>query len=264
MMRNESKTLFIPLYGKALMSREGFLQDPAAERIVDACGFDFSRVDQSRKLAIYMGMRAERFDAYAADFVREYPNGLILQLGVGLDSRVQRVKCENPWWELDFPEVIALRRQYFPENERCRYVAAPATPTDWLRQLPRAEHALVLAEGLSMYLTELDMQQLMLALQRYFGRTLFIFDAYSKLAARLSPLKNPVNAVKARINFAMDDPQSLITGMQGVKCVINDDIITPEAVARLKGADHLRFRFMGRAGKKLYRIYGYTLEAKKK
>ena len=33
-MTNESLTLFIPLYGKALMSREGFLPDPAAEEIV--------------------------------------------------------------------------------------------------------------------------------------------------------------------------------------------------------------------------------------
>lgn len=110
-----------------------------------------------------------------------------------------------------------------------------------------------------MYLSKADMRGLMNAFRVHFGETVFIFDAYSTLAARLSPLKNPVNAVKARIDFAMDDPQTLMDGMDGAACVLNDDIITPEAIARLKGPDRLRFRFMGRAGKNLYRIYGYRL-----
>lgn len=259
-MKNESRTLFIPLYGKALMSREGFLHDPDAERITDSCGFDFSRVDTSRKLAIYMSMRAMLFDGYAEAFARAHPDGVILQLGAGLDSRIRRVKADNLWYDLDLPEVIALRREYFPEDERYQLLAAPALPAGWLEQLPRAKHALVLAEGLSMYLSGEDMRSLMSALQAHFGQTLFIFDAYSSLAARLSPLKNPVNAVKARIFFAMDDPQTLIQGRTGMRCVLDSDIITPEAVERLKGIDRLRFRFMGRAGKNLYRIYGYMLE----
>lgn len=35
-MTNESKTLFIPLYGKAIMSKEGFIKDITAERIIEA------------------------------------------------------------------------------------------------------------------------------------------------------------------------------------------------------------------------------------
>ena len=205
-MTNESLTLFIPLYGKAVMSREGFLSDPAVEEIVSTVDFDFSKVDQSRKLAIYMAMRAALYDGYVRDFAAQHPEGLVLQLGVGLDSRVKRVPCGNHWYDLDFPDVIDLRRTYFPEDERYRLIAAPALPADWLSGVPRAEHALVLAEGLSMYLSEADMRALMAALQAHFRQTTFIFDAYSKSAAKLSALKNPVNAVKAKIDFAMDDP----------------------------------------------------------
>ena len=129
-MNNESKTLFIPLYGKALMSREGFLPDAKAEEIVSSVDFDFTQVDQSRKLAIYMAMRAMQFDRYVREFAVKYPDGVILQLGVGLDSRVQRVACHNAWYDLDFPDVIELRRQYFPENDRYHLIGAPALPTD--------------------------------------------------------------------------------------------------------------------------------------
>ena len=259
-MNNESKTLFIPLYGKALMSREGFLPDAKAEEIVSSVDFDFTQVDQSRKLAIYMAMRAMQFDRYVREFAAKYPDGVILQLGVGLDSRVRRVECANSWYDLDFPEVIALRRKYFPENERYHLIAAPALPTDWLAALPQSEHALVLAEGLSMYLSEQDMRNLMTALQAHFGQTTFVFDAYSKSAAKLSALKNPVNAVKARIDFAMDEPQSLLAGMQGMQVLFTEDIITKDAISGLKGIDRWRFRFMGRFGSSYYRIHGYELK----
>jgi len=259
-MTNESLTLFIPLYGKAMMSREGFLPDKTAEEIVASVDFDFAKVDRSRKLAIYMAMRAALYDDYVRDFAARHPDGLVLQLGVGLDSRVRRVTCGNPWYDLDFPEVIGLRRTWFPENDRYHLIAAPALPADWLAQLPRAEHALVLAEGLSMYLSEADMRALMAALQGHFRHTTFIFDAYSRSAAKLSALKNPVNAVKAKIDFAMDDPQLLLSGTQGMKAILDADIITPEAVSRLKGSDRLRFRFMGRFGRSFYRIFGYEIE----
>ena len=258
-MKNESLTLFIPLYGKAMMSSEGFLPDKMAEEIVASVDFDFGKVDRSRKLAIYMAMRAALYDGYAREFAREHPDGLILQLGVGLDSRVRRVEAGNPWYDLDFPDVIGLRQAYFPENERYHLLSAPALPTDWLTELPRAAHALVLAEGLSMYLSEADMRALMAAFQTHFVHTTFVFDAYSKSAARLSALKNPINAVKAKIDFAMDDPRTLLTGTTGMRVSMNADIITPEAIGRLRGVDRWRFRFMGRFGKSFYRIFGYEI-----
>ncbi|MBE5804729.1 MAG: class I SAM-dependent methyltransferase [Clostridiales bacterium] len=256
-MKNESLTLFIPLYGKALMSREGLFPDETAERIVSTVDYDFSKVDQSRKLAIYMAMRAAHYDRMVEDYAARHPEGVIIQLGAGLDSRVNRVQVSLPWYDLDFPEVIDLRRDYYPETERYHLIAAPALPTDWLGDIPYHGHALILAEGLSMYLSENDMRALTSALRSHFGEAEFIFDAYSPMAARLSRWKNPINAVDAKIDFAMDEP-ALLEG-EGSECILNSDIITPDMLGRLRGIDRLRFRFMGMAGKKLYRIFGYRL-----
>ena len=256
-MKNESLTLFIPLYGKALMSREVLFPDETAERIVASVDYDFSRVDQSRKLAIYMAMRAAHYDRMVQDYAARHPEGVIIQLGVGLDSRVVRVQTALPWYDLDFPEVIDLRRVYYPEGEQYHLIAAPALPADWLAGIPQHMHALVIAEGLSMYLSQQDMRDLMTAVRAHFDEAEFVFDAYSPLAAKLSKWKNPINAVDAKIDFAMDDP-ALLEG-EGCKCILNSDIITPDMVARLRGSDRLRFRFMGRAGKNFYRIFGYRL-----
>ncbi|MBQ8312960.1 MAG: class I SAM-dependent methyltransferase [Clostridia bacterium] len=256
-MKNESLTLFIPLYGKALMSREDIFPDATAERIVASVDYDFSQVDQTRKLAIYMAMRAAHYDRMVEDYAARHPEGVIIQLGVGLDSRVNRAQVSLPWYDLDFPEVIDLRRTYYPENAQYHLIAAPALPAGWLVGIPQHTHALIIAEGLSMYLSQQDMRDLMAAFRGHFDEAEFIFDAYSPLAAMLSKWKNPINAVDAKIDFAMDDP-ALLEG-EGCKCILNSDIITPDMVARLRGSDRLRFRFMGRAGKSFYRIFGYRL-----
>ena len=256
-MKNESLTLFIPLYGKAKMSQEGIFPDETAQRIVSAVDFDFSKVDQTRKLAIYIAMRAAHYDRMAEDYAARHPEGVIIQLGVGLDSRVFRVQTALPWYDLDFPEVISLRRAYYPETAQYRLIAAPALPADWLAEIPQHTHALIIAEGLSMYLSEGDMRALLMAFRAHFDEAEFVFDAYSPLAAKLSKFKNPINAMDAKIDFAMDDP-SLLAG-EGCQPLLNMDIITPDMVARLHGSDALRFRFMGAAGKNFYRIFGYRL-----
>lgn len=259
-MTGENRTLYIPLWGKARMSREGLFPDPDAQRIVDSLdAADFKGVDRSRKLAIYLAMRAALFDEWTLQFAREHPDGLILQLGVGLDSRVNRAPCSLPWYDLDVPAVTEVRGRYFPESARYHLIAAPATPCSWLDALPDAPCALVIAEGLSMYLSREDMLALMQALQRKFPRTLFLFDAYSTLAARLSPLRNPVNAMKARIDFALDDLQTLIGDFPGARRALESGIITPKGLSRLRGMDARRFRLMARPANRLYRIFGVEI-----
>lgn len=62
-MDNVNKTLYIPLYGKAFVSKRGILlRDPDAERIWDAAGFPLKGKAASKWLAYNMGMRSAVFD----------------------------------------------------------------------------------------------------------------------------------------------------------------------------------------------------------
>lgn len=260
-MTNESRTLFIPLYGKAMMSREGFFEDKTAEEIVRTCGHDFSDTDSSKRLALYMAMRAMRFDELAEKFLSKHRNTIVIHLGCGLDSRCRRVKAAcKCWYDLDLPDVIELRRGYFPENERYRLISSSVTEPSWLDRIKYSgESVLVIAEGLSMYLTREEMISLTDGLGRRFSAVLLLFDAYSHFAAKASKIKNPINAVNAKISFSMDDIRELTDGAECAKPVFDGDIILPEYTDRLSGIYKARFRFMRRAGAKMYRIYGVKL-----
>ncbi len=258
-MTNESKTLFIPLYGKALMSKEGFIEDKTAEKIVDSEAESLKNTDTSRKLAIYMAMRALQYDEIAEEFAKNNPESIVIHLACGLDGRINRVKVKvKMWYDLDFPEVIQLRRKYYSENGHYTMLSSSVTDFGWLEKIDYSgENVLIIAEGLSMYLSENDMKGLTENFRKKFRKCTFVFDAYSPFAAKMSKYKNPINAVNARIDFAMDNPKILEN--ENVKCTLNSDIIQKKYVDRLKGIDKIRFKFMGGAGKNLYRIFGYEI-----
>lgn len=267
-MTNESKTLFIPLYGKAMMSREGFFEDKTAENIVSSCGYDFSDVDRSKKLAIYMAMRAMQYDELTEQFLGRYGDSIVIHLGCGLDSRCRRVKSSPKcWYDLDFPDVIELRRGYYSDSDTYKMISSSVTDLSWLDKIEyNGERVLVIAEGLSMYLTEDEVVSLVNALGERFGnekKVNLLMDAYSDKAAKLSKYKNPINKVDAQISFSMSDPSLLENRCDNARCVLDKDIILPKYIDRLTGVYKTRFRFMGRFGKSFYRIYGYVIRSGK-
>lgn len=193
-LTKESETLFIPLFGKSEMSREGkILIDKKAQEIVNSVEYDFTKNKSSKYLSIYMGIRAAIIDDYANKFIQEHSNAIILHLGCGLDSRIERI-TEKPqlWYDLDFPDVITLRKQFYHESQSYRMLSSSVMDLEWLNAIDSKNFpTLIIAEGLTMYLTEEEIKELFLAFKRKFQQVDFIFDAYSISSVKMSKYKKP-------------------------------------------------------------------------
>lgn len=163
-----SETLFVPLYALALESRRPnpILADERAVALTEQIEASFAA--SSRRLPKQIAahrlpgslvtslvLRIRQYDRYVTQFLQREPEGVVVSLGCGLDNRRQRVDNGRVrWYDLDLPEVIALRRQFLSENERMRFISASALDPAWLDQLPDepSRRFLFLAEGLFMYL----------------------------------------------------------------------------------------------------------------
>lgn len=255
-MDNVNKTLYIPLYGKALVSRRGLLlHDPDAERIWDAAGISLKGKSASRWLAYTMAMRAAVFDRWLRETLT--PGAVVLHLGCGLDSRCNRVKCENPWFDVDFPPVIQERTRHFSESENYRMIGCDLRE-NWLASIPKGGTAIVVMEGISMYLTGGERQELLKAIGSHFDRVHLLMDAYTVFAARASKYKNPVNDVGVTKVYGFDDPREPEKGT-GFTFLREHDM-TPEAmIATLPKKEQGFFRlfFSGKTAGKFYRMYEY-------
>ena len=258
-MNGVNKTLYIPLYGKSYVSRKGIiLNDKKAEEIWAAEGFALKGKSRSKWLAYYMGIRAAVFDEWVTEQMTAEPEAVVLHIGCGMDSRVLRVgTMGHRWYDVDFPEVIGERKRYFAESADYRMLAADVRDPQWLAGIPERKSAIVLMEGVSMYLTGEERRELTASLCGHFGRVSLLMDCYTEMAAKMSKYRNPINEVGVTEVYGMDDP----------KLCQHDDFVfvkehpmTPQKyIDELIGAEKWIFEklYAGNFSKKLYRLFEY-------
>ncbi len=262
-MTETNKTLYIPLYGKAEMSKQGIiLQDEKAEEIWGKEGFDLNRKSKSIWLCYYMAMRRRVFDIAVTQAAEKLPGATVLHIGCGMDSRRLRINCPNQWYDMDFEDVITRRRKYYAESDSYKMLAGDATqPRRWLHSFKKGSSAIVVMEGVTMYLSRRQLEKLISGLQSHFSQVIFIADFYTTFGAKASKYKNPVKDVGAAIVSGMDSPQELIFN-SGIKFV-KEWNMTPEQLINEIPKHHRRFFRKVMAGsfaKKLYRMYEYDIK----
>jgi len=193
-----SETLFLPLYALALESQrtDPILSDPGAVALTRELNQSFAGSDLPlhRKLVAgdlpatlvtTMALRIRRYDRYVAQFLSREPDGVVVNLGCGLDDRRRRI--DNGlvrWFDLDLPEVIAVRRAYLPESDRMRFLASSVLDLSWMDALPDepGNRFLFVAEGLFMYLPSEGVRALVTALrERFPGAELVAEVAHSRI-----------------------------------------------------------------------------------
>lgn len=260
-MNNVNKTLYIPLYGKAYVSKKGvILADKKAEEIWAAEGFALKGKSKSKWLAYYMGMRSAVFDNWLREQMASDENAVIIHIGCGMDSRVLRVGTqEHAWYDVDFPEVIKERRRFYQENEDYHMVASDARQTKWLEALPENANAIVVMEGVSMYMQLEELQVLLKDVCTYFEQTKMLLDCYTTFAAKASKYKNPINDVGVTTVYGLDEPRLLTEGT-GLHFVKEHEMTPDVLVKELAAMEKAIFKrvFGGAVSKKMYRLYEYV------
>ncbi|MEM8609085.1 MAG: class I SAM-dependent methyltransferase [Myxococcota bacterium] len=176
------ETLLIPLLGRARETekKRGILGDPKALEIVDSLAFDFSKWEGTRSL-VGTCVRTCMFDTYVRDFLKRYPDGTVVELGCGLNTRFERLDNGLARWiEVDLPDVIELRRLFFEEGPRRTLIAASALDTSWMdvAEETRAP-VMVVAEAILIYLDAPQARQALEAIAARFPGSWIAFDTTS-------------------------------------------------------------------------------------
>lgn len=260
-MNNVNKTLYIPLYGKAFVSRKGIiLRDSKAEEIWAEEAFPLAGKSKSRWLAYYMGMRSAVYDRWLKEKMDADPGAVILHIGCGMDSRIERVGTwGHQWFDVDFPDVIEERRRYYRETEHYRMISADVRSSEWLHRVP-AGNAVVIMEGVSMYLRPAELKQVLAAFCGHFEQVSLLMDCYTEFAARMSGIRNPINDVGVTQVYGLDEPK-ILEG-NGLRFLREHSMTPEDLIAQLKGIERTVFRklYAGGIAEKMYRLYEYRTD----
>ncbi len=258
-MNSINKTLYIPLYGKSYVSKRGlFLNDKKAEEIWETEGFSLKGKSKSKWLAYYIGVRAAVFDEWGRRQMADAPDAVVIHIGCGMDSRIIRVGTENhKWYDVDFSEVIEERKRYYAETDNYKMIAGDARTCGWLTTVEENKSAIVIMEGVSMYLTVDEMRNLTDSLCSHFENITLLVDAYTSFAAKMSKRRNPINDVGVTEVYGIDNPQTYQTDK--LAFIKEHTMIPKKYIDELKGVERFIFAklYAGGFSKKLYRLYEY-------
>ncbi len=258
-MNNVNQTLYIPLYGKAYVSRKGILlEDQKAEEIWEKAGFALKETAKSKYLAYYMAMRAAVFDDWLRRQMADTDDAVVIHIGCGMDSRVLRVGTSNhKWYDVDFPEVIRERKRYYQESAGYRMIGGDVRDCIWLNHIPETRRAIVVMEGVSMYMKPAELISLMALLNARFEEIALLMDCYTAFAARMSKYKNPIHAVGVTEVYGLDDPA--LSEHADFKFIKEHSMTPRHLIDQLSRIETCIFKhlYAGKLSGKLYKLFEY-------
>ena len=155
------------------------------------------------------------FDEQVRNFLKDAPDGLVVNLGAGLNTRFHRLDNGRvEWIELDLPAVIAFRHKlHEPECKRHRMMAASVLDDDWVAVVKHyaRNRVLFVAEGLFPYFSEDQHRKIFTCLAENFPGAEMLFQtsapsliqelAQHSLISKLS--------MKAEVQWGLDDSKQV-------------------------------------------------------
>jgi O-methyltransferase involved in polyketide biosynthesis len=223
------ESLFLTLGSRALDSRlpRPFLGDSMADEILTSVGYGLEKFPQlstkflDRRSRVFdVAVRTKLIDAMVRRFVLRHPNSVVLDLGAGLDGRFARV---NPpatveWFDIDFPVVADLRRKLLPQHVNSNNVGADLTDPAWLNDIPGGRPAMIIADGVVLFLAQDDMVAMLTRLTTHFPSGELVLNAYTTHAMWTFKRSRAMRAIAGGLaNPGLNDPRQLEHWVNGLQ-----------------------------------------------
>ena len=224
-------TLFVPMLGRIYASEHcpQILYDKKALELKNKLPSDLIEQNkQNQYTLLASASRSANMDRFIQSFLERRPNGVIVQLGCGLETTYYR--CDNRrthWYAVDLRHVIDYRRELLPELERETYLAGDAFSEDWIRQV-RTEFPdapiLVTAGGLFHYFEENKVISLLRMIGQS-GNMEVVFDTVNKKGMAMMQKKymKQVGHADAQMFFYVDSAKELAAKIRGNVKVIAEE-----------------------------------------
>jgi len=171
------ETMLWTLHNRAAeaMRPGGILQDDKAIEIYRALDYDF--LSAFGKPDTSHAVRSVVFDAAIRDFLHQAPEGVIVNLGEGLETQRFRIEAgQSLWLSVDVPDAIAIREEFITPDEHHRHIALSALDRSWFQEVPKGRPVFIAAQGLFMYFTPEEVEALVKDMAQAFPTARLMFD----------------------------------------------------------------------------------------
>ena len=222
-----AETLTITLYARSIetLRQDAILKDEKAGEIADKLDYDFEKYSQGWASQLGCVIRARVYDRAVSNFLQTHPTATIVNLGAGLCTRFFRIdNGEVQWYEVDFPEVIELKRKLVTPSDRYQLISSSILDSAWISRINRSEDrpVLIIMEGVSMFLTASEIQTLFQQIHQQFSPVEMLFDVLSSKRAKNTQAHDTVSKTNAQFKWGIDNSYEL--GNWNVGITVKEEI----------------------------------------
>ena len=212
------ETLILPLYSRKLCTElyPNLYRDEMAVSLINEIDYDFSEAEKnSRGLmqrfgSLEVAMRQNDLVFEVKDYLKIHPNAAVVNLGCGLDNTGRA--CDNgscKIYNLDFPDVIAVRNKLLPAGDREENIPCDLNNTEWFSKIDASSGAVFFAYGVFYYFLTEQVKTLVQGMANAFPGGVLVFDAANRTAVKMIA-KTWLKSAKIRdvgAYFAVSDAQ---------------------------------------------------------
>jgi methyltransferase (TIGR00027 family) len=213
-------TMLIALHARAAesKSKNHLIYDEKAIELVEKIDYDFSRFDGAGMTRAGVACRTVILDRETKRFISENPDGVCISVGCGLDTRFYRLDNGSiHWYNLDLPEVIAIREQFFTENGRVKMLAMSALDSEWPSLVEAGNRkVLIILEGILMYFTQEEVKELLAIIRDNFPGGTVLMELMSPFAAKNTRHHDTVKKTNAEFKWGVKDGAEVVKLCDGL------------------------------------------------
>jgi O-methyltransferase len=233
-LRNEKETLLLALYLRARDSEatRPILGDHYAAELVKKIDYDFGRLRSLRGNTRLIASRARQLDLWTERFLAEHPDSLVLHLACGLDSRPLRITrpATSQWIDVDYPDVIALRNRLYDLPPDITTIGTSVTDADWCDKVPTDRPTLILAEGLLMYLTPVQVHNLVERALNHLPSGELAFDGVATWVSKIARWQPSMRRAGTGFDWALTSPRDFANSHP--RLMLAEEVSVPELITR--------------------------------
>lgn len=188
------ETLIIPLYSRKICSSlyPNIYYDKTAVDLINQIDYDFSEIEKKSKSlmqrfgALEVAARQSDIAYEVNEYLKEHPFASVVNLGCGLDNTGRN--CDNgkcKIYNLDFPDVIKVRNELLPPEDREENIACNLNDVEWFDKIDKSNGVIFFASGVFYYFLNEEVKSLIVKMSSYFNDSVLVFDAAGKMTVKL-------------------------------------------------------------------------------
>ena len=202
------ETMLQTVYARARESRgRGVIRHAKAEELVEKLDYDFSLAEKDTSMRSGVIARTIVLDRLTTAYLAGHPGAVVVNIACGLDTRCCRMTGYRHWYNLDLPETMAVREKLLPESGAVTQIAMSAMD-DWGSRIEETDApVLIIIEGLTMYLTEADVQRIFAVIAGRFDAATVLVETMNMVVKRFK--EKSIEGSNAKFTWGVKDGRAL-------------------------------------------------------